>query len=164
MASVLHSSSNAHQTVQSTIQHPACCPLRIEKCASTMLFSRKGCPQSLSQARFARQALCQTHLPYVLQSVHNLWIVQSPCIAHKSGCCCDQVDAIREYWSYCGEIEDLDVMRFPDTGRFKGIAFITFTTVSPLPPTQSCMHVSIYLMLIANMQLMAHLMQACLQQ
>lgn len=41
-----------------------------------------------------------------------------------------QVDAIREYWSFCGEIEDLDVMRFPDTGRFKGIAFITYTTVS----------------------------------
>ena len=41
-----------------------------------------------------------------------------------------QVDAIREYWSFCGEIEDLDVMRFPDTGRFKGIAFITYATVS----------------------------------
>jgi RNA recognition motif-containing protein len=35
---------------------------------------------------------------------------------------------IREYWGYCGEIESLDVMRFPDTGRFKGIAFITFAT------------------------------------
>ncbi len=43
-----------------------------------------------------------------------------------------QVDAIREYWSFCGEIEDLDVMRFPDTGRFKGIAFITYTTVRHL--------------------------------
>ncbi|DBA77344.1 TPA: hypothetical protein ACH3X2_000862 [Trebouxia sp. C0005] len=39
-----------------------------------------------------------------------------------------EVDAIREYWSFCGEIEDLDVMRFPDTGRFKGIAFITYAT------------------------------------
>ncbi|KAL0025223.1 hypothetical protein WJX77_008650 [Trebouxia sp. C0004] len=39
-----------------------------------------------------------------------------------------EVDAIREYWSFCGEIEDLDVMRFPDTGRFKGIAFITYVT------------------------------------
>ena len=29
---------------------------------------------------------------------------------------------MRDYWSYCGEIEKLDVMRFPDTGRFKGIA------------------------------------------
>ena len=43
-----------------------------------------------------------------------------------------QVDTIREYWSFCGEIEDLDVMRFPDTGRFKGIAFITYTTVRHL--------------------------------
>lgn len=48
-----------------------------------------------------------------------------------------QVDTIREYWSFCGEIEDLDLMRFPDTGRFKGIAFITYATVSFCnhPPT-----------------------------
>ena len=35
---------------------------------------------------------------------------------------------IREYWEYCGPIESLDIMTFPDTGRFKGIAFITFAT------------------------------------
>lgn len=35
-----------------------------------------------------------------------------------------------DYWSYCGEIESLDMMRFPDTGRFKGIVFITFKTVN----------------------------------
>lgn len=40
-----------------------------------------------------------------------------------------QEDEVREYWSYCGEIEELDLMRFPDTGRFKGIAFITFADV-----------------------------------
>ena len=28
-------------------------------------------------------------------------------------------EAIREYWSFCGEIEGLDIVRFPDTGRFK---------------------------------------------
>ena len=50
-------------------------------------------------------------------------------------CCCGdewwlaQEEDVREYWSYCGEIESLDLMRFPDTGRFKGIAFITFATV-----------------------------------
>lgn len=38
---------------------------------------------------------------------------------------------MRDYWSYCGEIEDMDLMRFPDTGRFKGIAFITFADVRP---------------------------------
>ena len=37
---------------------------------------------------------------------------------------------VEEYWSYCGEIESMDLMRFPDTGRFKGIAFITFKTVT----------------------------------
>lgn len=41
-----------------------------------------------------------------------------------------QEDEVRDYWSYCGEIEDLDLMRFPDTGRFKGIAFVTFADVS----------------------------------
>lgn len=40
-----------------------------------------------------------------------------------------QEEDIREYWSECGAIEDLDLMRFPDTGRFKGIAFITFEEV-----------------------------------
>lgn len=36
---------------------------------------------------------------------------------------------VHEYWSYCGDIESLDLLTFPDTGRFRGIAFITFTTV-----------------------------------
>jgi nucleolin len=35
---------------------------------------------------------------------------------------------VREYWAWCGEVESLDLMRFPDTGRFRGIAFITFAT------------------------------------
>ncbi len=39
-----------------------------------------------------------------------------------------QEDDVREYWGYCGEVADLDLMRFPDTGRFRGIAFITFAT------------------------------------
>ena len=33
---------------------------------------------------------------------------------------------VREYWSWCGEIEAMSLLRFPDTGRFRGIAFITF--------------------------------------
>ena len=37
-------------------------------------------------------------------------------------------EGIREYWGECGEIEGLDIMRFPDTGRFKGMVFITFAT------------------------------------
>lgn len=41
-----------------------------------------------------------------------------------------QEDDVWEYWGYCGEIESMDLMRFPDTGRFKGICFITFKTVS----------------------------------
>lgn len=45
-----------------------------------------------------------------------------------------QEEQVREYWSYCGEIEDLDLMRFPDTGRFKGIAFVTFAEVAPSTP------------------------------
>lgn len=33
---------------------------------------------------------------------------------------------IREYWGYCGEIEELDMLTFPDSGKFRGIVFITF--------------------------------------
>lgn len=48
--------------------------------------------------------------------------------------CVLQEDDVWEYWGYCGEIESLDLMRFPDTGRFKGICFITFKTVSASGP------------------------------
>lgn len=35
---------------------------------------------------------------------------------------------VRGFWEYCGPIESIDLLTFPDTGRFRGIAFITFTT------------------------------------
>ena len=38
---------------------------------------------------------------------------------------------VREFWEECGAVEEADLMRFPDTGRFKGIAFITFAMVRP---------------------------------
>ncbi|KAK9866702.1 hypothetical protein WJX84_003840 [Apatococcus fuscideae] len=47
-------------------------------------------------------------------------------------------DDIREYWTYCGEIEEMDLMRFPDTGRFKGIAFITFKTEEACQAALDC--------------------------
>ena len=37
-------------------------------------------------------------------------------------------ETIREYWGYCGEIESLDMLVFPDTGNFNGVMFITFKT------------------------------------
>jgi RNA recognition motif-containing protein len=37
-------------------------------------------------------------------------------------------DQIRECWGECGEIEHLTMLRFPDSGNFRGIAFITFAT------------------------------------
>ncbi len=49
--------------------------------------------------------------------------------------CVLQEDDVWKYWGYCGEIESLDLMHFPDTGRFKGICFITFKTVSPQGPS-----------------------------
>jgi nucleolin len=45
---------------------------------------------------------------------------------------------IREYWEYCGPIETLDMMTFPDTGRFKGIAFITFATEEAFESALAC--------------------------
>eukprot|EP00884_Botryococcus_braunii_P001700 jgi/Botrbrau1/11530/Bobra.0393s0009.1 len=47
-------------------------------------------------------------------------------------------DDVREYWSYCGEIESLSLMRFPDTKRFKGIAFITFVTEEGFQEALKC--------------------------
>lgn len=35
---------------------------------------------------------------------------------------------IREFWEYCGEVSEVDLMTFPDTGRFRGIAIVTFAT------------------------------------
>lgn len=35
-------------------------------------------------------------------------------------------DDIRSYFESCGSITDIDCMRFPDTGKFNGIAIITF--------------------------------------
>jgi hypothetical protein len=35
-------------------------------------------------------------------------------------------DDIHDFFSECGTIEELDCMTFPDTGKFRGIGFITF--------------------------------------
>lgn len=45
---------------------------------------------------------------------------------------------IREYWEYCGPIESLDMLTFPDTGRFRGIAFITFQTEEGFQSALAC--------------------------
>ncbi|KAL6131402.1 hypothetical protein ACLB2K_069778 [Fragaria x ananassa] len=37
-------------------------------------------------------------------------------------------DDIRSYFESCGSITDIDCKRFPDTGKFNGIAIITFRT------------------------------------
>lgn len=37
-------------------------------------------------------------------------------------------DEIRQCWNECGEIGDLTMLTFPDTGNFRGIVFITFAT------------------------------------
>lgn len=37
-------------------------------------------------------------------------------------------DQIRECWGECGEIESLTMLTFPDSGNFRGLVFITFTT------------------------------------
>jgi len=33
---------------------------------------------------------------------------------------------VKEYWEFCGPVEEVDLMTFPDTGRFRGIAIVTF--------------------------------------
>lgn len=41
-------------------------------------------------------------------------------------------EELREVWGECGAIESLDMLTFADSGKFKGIAFITFATVGPV--------------------------------
>lgn len=35
-------------------------------------------------------------------------------------------DDIRSYFESCGSITEIDCMKFPDSGKFKGIAIISF--------------------------------------
>jgi nucleolin len=45
---------------------------------------------------------------------------------------------VAEFWEYCGAIESLDLLTFPDTGRFRGIAFITFATEEGYTAALAC--------------------------
>ena len=45
---------------------------------------------------------------------------------------------VEEYWGYCGAIESMDLMTFPDTGRFRGIAFITYATEEGYEKALAC--------------------------
>lgn len=46
-------------------------------------------------------------------------------------------DDIRSYFESCGSITEIDCMKFPDSGKFKGIAIISFR-VSQF--VNSCLH------------------------
>ncbi|GMH45664.1 hypothetical protein BSKO_13621 [Bryopsis sp. KO-2023] len=37
-------------------------------------------------------------------------------------------EEVKEFWTECGEVESVDCMVFPDTKKFRGIAFVTFST------------------------------------
>lgn len=47
-------------------------------------------------------------------------------------------EQVEEYWGWCGEIESLDMLTFPDSGRFRGIAFITFRTQEGYDAALAC--------------------------
>eukprot|EP00775_Hariotina_reticulata_P009900 gene9899-10057_t len=47
-------------------------------------------------------------------------------------------EQLAEYWSWCGTIETLDMLTFPDSGRFRGIAFITFETQEGADAALAC--------------------------
>ena len=38
-------------------------------------------------------------------------------------------DDVRYYFEGCGTINDVDCMKFPDTGKFRGIAIISFEVI-----------------------------------
>lgn len=43
-----------------------------------------------------------------------------------------------EYWSYCGEIQSMDMLKFPDTGRFRGLAYVTFVSEEGYQAALAC--------------------------
>jgi len=47
-------------------------------------------------------------------------------------------DIIREYWGYCGEIESLDMLVFPDSGNFNGVMFLTFASEEGYEKALAC--------------------------
>lgn len=47
-------------------------------------------------------------------------------------------DTIREYWGYCGAIESLDMLVFPDTGNFNGVMFLTFASEEAYEKALAC--------------------------
>jgi nucleolin len=47
-------------------------------------------------------------------------------------------DSVCEYWSFCGEVESTDLLTFPDSGRFRGIAFVTFKSEEGYQAALAC--------------------------
>lgn len=39
-------------------------------------------------------------------------------------------DDVWNYFDHCGTITDIDFMKFPDTGKFRGIAIISFKVLN----------------------------------
>ncbi len=46
--------------------------------------------------------------------------------------------SVREYWGYCGEIESMDMLVFPDSGNFNGVMFVTFATEEAYEKALAC--------------------------
>ncbi|GIL82358.1 hypothetical protein Vretimale_11830 [Volvox reticuliferus] len=47
-------------------------------------------------------------------------------------------ETIREYWGYCGEVESMHLLTFPDSGNFNGTAYITFKTQEAYEAALAC--------------------------
>jgi hypothetical protein len=47
-------------------------------------------------------------------------------------------ETLRMYWAFCGEIESMDLMHFPDSGNFNGALFITFKTEESYGAALAC--------------------------
>ncbi|GIL66704.1 hypothetical protein Vafri_20193 [Volvox africanus] len=47
-------------------------------------------------------------------------------------------ETIREYWGYCGEVESMHLLTFPDSGNFNGTAYITFKTQDAYEAALAC--------------------------
>mmetsp|Transcript_7412 Transcript_7412/g.19776 ORF Transcript_7412/g.19776 Transcript_7412/m.19776 type:complete len:494 (-) Transcript_7412:479-1960(-) len=84
--------------------------------------------ESETDAKIARlMALDATKDGYVARRV---WLCGMP---HEYS-----EDDVRAYWEECGPIESMDLLRFKDSGRFNGAAFITFRTEEAYASALAC--------------------------
>ncbi|EFJ49066.1 hypothetical protein VOLCADRAFT_90315 [Volvox carteri f. nagariensis] len=103
-------------------------PLNDGKTPFSFSFQLQADVEAETEARLARlMALDSTKDGFVPR---RIWVSGLP---HEF----DEA-TVREYWSYCGEVESMHLLTFPDSGNFNGTAYITFKTQEGYEAALAC--------------------------